>query len=331
MQHNKLVSLITPCYNGANFVHRLLDSLLSQTYKHLEIIFVNDGSTDATEEIVKGYIPRFEQLGISFIYIYQQNAGQASALNKGLKIFTGDYLMWPDSDDYLSEDAVFDKVAFLEKHEAYGFVRSNGWFFDYNDTSTVLRRISNRISRFDTELFAALLNNKTYFLCGCYMVRAEAFYAVYPQKQIFESREGQNWQMLIPIAYRNLCGYIDKDQYFIAERCDSHSRVSRTLTEEIERNKGLQSILINAIDAAKVKVDEYDLYTKCIKNKFVKSNLKLCFFEKEKALAKMYYTDLREQKLLRFKDRMYYFGSRNPFLNTLCIATIKWFKHMKKK
>jgi glycosyltransferase involved in cell wall biosynthesis len=94
----KKVSIITPCYNGESFVSRYLDTILNQSYNNLELILVNDGSTDQTEAIVMSYKPKFKEVGIEFIYMYQEHAGQAAALNQGLKIFTGDYLTWPDSD-----------------------------------------------------------------------------------------------------------------------------------------------------------------------------------------------------------------------------------------
>jgi len=67
--NEKLVSIITPCYNGEKFINRYLDSLLGQTYSNIEIIFINDGSTDKTEEIVFSYKDNFKKKGIKFIYI----------------------------------------------------------------------------------------------------------------------------------------------------------------------------------------------------------------------------------------------------------------------
>src|SRR5690554_883131 len=111
------VSIITPCYNGERFVSRYLDTIVNQSYKNIEFIFVNDGSTDQTEAIVMSYKPKLIEAGIEFIYVYQDNAGQAVALNQGLKLFTGDYLTWPDSDDILSVDSIEKKVKFLKEHQ----------------------------------------------------------------------------------------------------------------------------------------------------------------------------------------------------------------------
>ncbi|WP_337678029.1 glycosyltransferase family A protein, partial [Hallella sp.] len=80
-----LVSVITPGWNGKDFVHRLLDSLIKQTYKTIEYIYVDDGSTDGTSEIVKAYQTRFQEAGISFNYIYKTNGGVSTAVEEGLK------------------------------------------------------------------------------------------------------------------------------------------------------------------------------------------------------------------------------------------------------
>ena len=72
-KENPLVSIITPCYNGENVMHRLLDSILSQTYSNIEFILINDGSTDHSEEIWYQYEKKFNEKGIKTIYIHQRN------------------------------------------------------------------------------------------------------------------------------------------------------------------------------------------------------------------------------------------------------------------
>ncbi len=58
-----LVSIITPCYNGEKTAHRMIESVLAQTYSPIEYIFINDGSTDNTEELFNSYLPKFEEKG----------------------------------------------------------------------------------------------------------------------------------------------------------------------------------------------------------------------------------------------------------------------------
>ena len=98
------ITLITPCYNGENHLEPYIKGLLSQHETDIEYIFVNDGSTDKTKEIILSYEKAFLEKGWTFTYIEQENAGQASAINKGLKIMTGTFFSCIDSDDILSPD-----------------------------------------------------------------------------------------------------------------------------------------------------------------------------------------------------------------------------------
>ncbi len=94
-----LVSIIIPVYNGSNFMREAIDSALAQTYRNLEVIVVNDGSTDhgATESIARSY-------GDKIRYVEKSNGGVSSALNLGIKLMRGEYFSWLSHDDkYLPE------------------------------------------------------------------------------------------------------------------------------------------------------------------------------------------------------------------------------------
>lgn len=88
------ISIIIPTYNNAKYLVRCIDSILNQTYKNIEIIIVDDGSTDNTKDILKKYDYK------SINYIYQKNRGVSSARNKGLQNSSGEYIMFLDSDDF---------------------------------------------------------------------------------------------------------------------------------------------------------------------------------------------------------------------------------------
>ena len=115
-----LVSIISPCYNGETYVGRFLDSILAQNYPNIEVIIINDGSKDKTENVILSYKQKFEDKGYKFYYIYQNNAGQSAAINQGLKVFHGKYMTWIDSDDVLVSDAISEKVSFMEKNPTIG-------------------------------------------------------------------------------------------------------------------------------------------------------------------------------------------------------------------
>lgn len=93
-----LISVIIPVYNTEQFISRCLDSVIRQTYKNLEIIVINDGSTDCSSQICYEYSVRDSRIKI----IDQPNKGVASARNTGIENAYGDWLFFVDSDDYIS-------------------------------------------------------------------------------------------------------------------------------------------------------------------------------------------------------------------------------------
>src|SRR5688572_21390402 len=86
------VSVIIPAYNYANYLPLTLDSILQQDYPNIEIVIIDDGSTDNTREVVARYGPKVR-------YVYQKNAGLSAARNTGIKAAKTDYLAFIDADD----------------------------------------------------------------------------------------------------------------------------------------------------------------------------------------------------------------------------------------
>lgn len=87
-----LISCIVPVYNGEKYLDETLDSIFAQTYRPLEVIVIDDGSTDGTGNLVKA---RTEEV----IYVLQDNAGPAAARNVGIATASADYLAFIDADD----------------------------------------------------------------------------------------------------------------------------------------------------------------------------------------------------------------------------------------
>ncbi len=97
-QENRMVSVIVPVYNGEKYIKRCLNSILEQSYKNIELIVVNDGSTDKTLEIISSIEDERMQV------ISQENKGVSSARNIGLKVSKGDYILLFDADDFMEKD-----------------------------------------------------------------------------------------------------------------------------------------------------------------------------------------------------------------------------------
>ncbi len=110
---NPLVSIVIPVYNGENYVKFAIESALAQTYSNLEILVIDDGSSDGTEEICKSY-------GDKIRYIKKKNGGVSSALNLALKEMKGEYFSWLSHDDTYEPEKVQVEIDYLREN---GFLR----------------------------------------------------------------------------------------------------------------------------------------------------------------------------------------------------------------
>jgi glycosyltransferase involved in cell wall biosynthesis len=112
-----LVSVIITCYNQAKFLQEAIESALKQTHTHIEIVIVDDGSTDHTKEVALKY-PRIR-------YVYQENEGLSSARNTGIEKSKGSYLVFLDADDWLFPKAIETNLKYFNKNGSFAFV--SGW------------------------------------------------------------------------------------------------------------------------------------------------------------------------------------------------------------
>jgi glycosyltransferase involved in cell wall biosynthesis len=116
--NSQLCSIIIPTYNHAKYIERSISCALAQTYKEIEVIVIDDGSTDDTPEIVKKF-------GDSIIYHRKTNGGLGAARNTGLKMSSGKYIQFLDSDDIIDKKKVEKQVKILEKDERIAVVYSD--------------------------------------------------------------------------------------------------------------------------------------------------------------------------------------------------------------
>jgi glycosyltransferase involved in cell wall biosynthesis len=122
------VSIIIPCYNREKYIRQTIESVLSQTYKNIEIIAVDDGSTDATRDIIDDYIKKIKILQ----HPNRINKGQSAGINLGIRYSKGEYIAILDSDDMFAPEKIERQVKFLEEHPDVGLVYSNGFAIDEN-------------------------------------------------------------------------------------------------------------------------------------------------------------------------------------------------------
>ncbi|HSA05956.1 MAG TPA: glycosyltransferase [Candidatus Gastranaerophilales bacterium] len=114
-----MISIIIPAYNAENYIKNAINSVLNQTYQNFEIIIINDGSTDNTENVIK----QFDDTRIK--YFYQENQGVSSARNKGIELSQGEYIAFLDADDLWLPEKLQLQLDFLKKNPEISLVYSN--------------------------------------------------------------------------------------------------------------------------------------------------------------------------------------------------------------
>lgn len=110
---NSLLSIITPVYNVEAYLDRCVQSILSQSYKNIELILIDDGSTDGSSAICD----KWAQEDSRVIVIHKVNGGVSTARNAGLEVFKGDYLTFVDPDDFLAPETYAPNMKYLLNHQ----------------------------------------------------------------------------------------------------------------------------------------------------------------------------------------------------------------------
>lgn len=227
---NPLVSLITPFFNAMPYFRDYLGCVLRQTWRPLEFIAVDDGSSDGSWECLMEFLPELERAGIAVRSLRIAHGGQAAAVNAALPLVSGEYLTWCDADDRMTPECVSKKAEYLNCFPELGMVRSDGIVLD-GDTGHPLARSARPEDCRTQNIFDALFRGTTYCYAGCYMVRTSLLFACYPDRQIPLSPEGQNLQLLLPPASRSDCGFIPDALHVYCRRSGGHSSQKRSFRQ----------------------------------------------------------------------------------------------------
>lgn len=275
-KNNKLVSLITPVYNGGNDISYLLDSVLNQNYPEIEHVIVDDGSTDDTSKIVDKYINKYKNRGKVLKYYYIPNSGQSVAINLGLNHIKGDYLSWPDSDDYYSNNDSIYKMVYVLNSDKYNIVRTNGEYVK-EDRKTIIKSFSDTSDNpFKEDLFEdCLMKHQFWFSHGSSLVNVNALKKVLNDFQIINSRVGQNYQIFLPLFYSFKCKYLDEKHYRMVVRKGSHSRRKLNFKQKKKNLSEKENLLKSILMSIKMPESKRKYYLNKVKYRYSKeiSNL----------------------------------------------------------
>lgn len=243
----KKVSIVVPVYNSNKYIRKCIESLIDQSYKNIEILLINDGSTDNSDEICKEYKSKDKRI----IYVVKEHTGVSDTRNKGIEIATGEYIVFIDSDDFIDNDAI-EK---LEKNHNKN-----------NLTGLKINRRNYKDIYNKNELLTEIMQNKILGSCCGYL---------FLKSNIINLRFDVNtYYMEDTLFLINYLKFIERVE-FIGDAKYYYTANKESITNiiSIERSKNnLISILysLNKINEIIKKDNTYNNFTEIIENKKVK-------------------------------------------------------------
>lgn len=160
-----LVSVIVFSYNHESYVEQLLNSIVEQTYKNIELIFIDDGSKDLTYEKAYELLNKNNKRFVRVEVIKKKNEGITKTLNRGVLLSKGKYIKPIASDDYMFPDAISKMVMFMEKYKEYGMVYTDGYDMEseqldkYQEKGKWIKKFSEIMQFTSGNLFEFMLKN----------------------------------------------------------------------------------------------------------------------------------------------------------------------------
>ena len=172
------ITVIVPVYNVENYLNKCLDSLINQTYKNLEIIVINDGSTDNSGKICQEYAQKDNRI----IYIEKENGGQSEARNMGLDRMTGSYVTFVDSDDWVELDYVEVLYNKLIEYQAdiavgnyYSYNEQEGIFYFHIFGNSYYEKVYDNVSIFENFYESEHMKNFALICVGGKLYKSDLF------------------------------------------------------------------------------------------------------------------------------------------------------------
>lgn len=306
-----LVSIISSCYNKEPYLERFIQSIVDQDYRPIELIVVDDGSTDGSWRAIHAMENKCKDADISTVFLHQENMGVGYAINSCLAKVQGEFLCWPDCDDWLENTSVSKRVQFLQANKRYGIVTSNASIYREPDKKVAVGLISTDRTRFQERQYELLLNGKSIVCPGCHMVRTKSLFSAMGTNQIFPSRYGQNLQILFPILYHSPRGFIDQPLYNYVIYESSLSHYQRSFEKQWEHREGRYQIKKTTImNIAGITESDLKRSLKTISVNEARYRLELAAKYGKRDIAREQISSLLSQKALGLCDLMIFLTMR---------------------
>ena len=228
-----MISVIIPIYNVAHYLPQCMESVLSQSYKELEVILVDDGSTDECPNLCDDYEKQDSRVRV----IHKKNGGLSDARNAGMRIATGEWIYFVDSDDWVAQDAIQKLYHFAVDNHCD--VVQGGLYYAYHD-HLLFRKASKKeqkrtvLERNDA-MRELIVNDRVKNFAWGKLYKTELIKDLhFPVGKYFED---SFWQHLVMDRVERY-GIVDEPLYFYRQRGDSISGTpSNRLTDLLDGNK----------------------------------------------------------------------------------------------
>jgi glycosyltransferase involved in cell wall biosynthesis len=203
MNQPQRVSMIMPCYNKARFIDVMLESIINQVYGNIELIAVDDASTDDTLNVLRSWECRFEKRGYTLKIVSRGiNGGLTAAINTGLKFIEGEYVCFPDADDWLHPEFVSALVRGLEDNPDYGWSKCDMVAVKRENPEKIawqLRQTKKGSTPFERVVMIVLWFEP--IAVWLIMVRTAFLKKAVPNLEFIDIRTTQEYSIQLPLTY----------------------------------------------------------------------------------------------------------------------------------
>ena len=292
---NSKVSIIIPIYNTEKYLNRCIDSVLNQSYNNLEILLINDGSTDNSEKICKEYEKKYSRIK----YIKKDNSGVSDTRNKGIKESSGKYIFFLDSDDYIDSGVIENLVNNYKNNILTGIIAK---VIEEKNTYYIEKR-NNKYSPQD--FIKSILNSKINGYCWCYLYEKKLLKSIKFDNKIIYCEDVLFLCDYIYINNIKYIEYLNINEYY--NYCFNPQSVTKA-----------NNNIINKLDSLYKSMNILNEKTNGKYKKYIE-NKKITLFEIE--LSKCSDKKVFKECLKKYKLRIYKDKSIQYKLFSLCYIT----------
>lgn len=301
-------------------IHRLLDSLLNQTMYDFIVIIIDDGSKDDSKAIIGAYKKKFEEKGIHLRYLYQDNQGAAAAINNGLQYVETPYFCLPDADDFYTHTYIEECVSYLENNSDVGivFTRCKAYYQDDLKHPVYDLYRKDHFECSNKKIFEDFYWDRNVYYCPQYMIRTSSFLEYNKGREIAGGKYGQNYQMIMPLAYHSKFGYIDKSlyNYIIYSNSDSHG--SKTLEQQFNHIDGGVILLTDVFERIGLNHDEFEHHIHMAKQKCLITKAFVSCVYNDRQHFELFYNEIEEELLPEKLKKLYLVRNYKPLFTAAC-------------